>query len=64
MGRRSEWIFFQGRYIDGQQVQAKVFNIINHQGIVRVHFTHARMAIIKVQNETDDILSLVRMYKN
>lgn len=30
-------------------------NIINHQGNVRVHFTHARMAIIKVQNETDDV---------
>lgn len=32
-----------------------MFNIINHQGNVRVHFTHARMAVIKVQNETDDI---------
>ena len=32
MGKRPTEIFFQRRYIDGQQMQVKVFNITNHQG--------------------------------
>ena len=31
MGRRSEQIFFQGGYADGQRGHEKMLNIINHQ---------------------------------
>ena len=32
MSRRSEFTCFQKRHTDGQQVQEKMLNIINHQG--------------------------------
>ena len=30
MGKEPEWIFFQRRYVDGQQICEKVLNITNH----------------------------------
>ena len=32
MGRGTEYIFFQRRHIDGQQVHEKMLSIANHQG--------------------------------
>jgi len=32
MGRGHEWTFFQRRHRDGQQIYAKVLNIIHQQG--------------------------------
>ena len=57
MGKGHELIFFQIRYMNGQQVHEKMLNITNHQGNVNQihndqnHLTSVRMAIIKKTRE-------------
>ena len=55
MARGTEYMFFQRRHTNGQQIHGKMLNIIREMQIkttVRYHPTYVRMAVIKKSRES------------
>ena len=57
MGRGSEYTFYQGRHLDGQQAHEKILSITNQQEMqikttMRYQLTPVRMPIVKKTRKT------------